>query len=61
MALNGLKMALKWLKTHEFGSKPDQLPENRKNRQVWSEITGKHGKLCFWDAANQERIKVKLC
>lgn len=26
-------MALKRLKTHEFGRNPDQLPENRKNLQ----------------------------
>nr|DAP69962.1 MAG TPA: hypothetical protein [Caudoviricetes sp.] len=28
-----MQMALKRLKTHEFGRNPDQLPENRKNRQ----------------------------
>lgn len=29
-------MALKRLKTCEFGRNPDQLPENRKNRQKWA-------------------------
>ena len=28
-------MALKRLKTCEFGRNPDQLPENRKNRKKW--------------------------
>ena len=31
-------MALKRLKTCEFGRNPDQLPENRKNRQKWKEF-----------------------
>lgn len=31
-------MALKRLKTHEFGRNPDQLPENRKNRQKWAAL-----------------------
>ena len=35
MALICLQMALKRLKTCEFGRNPDQLPENRKNRQKW--------------------------
>lgn len=32
-------MALKRLKTHEFGRNPDQLPENRKNRQKWAALS----------------------
>lgn len=31
-------MALKRLKTHEFGKNPDQLPENRKNLQKWASL-----------------------
>lgn len=31
-------MALKRLKTCEFGRNPDQLPENRKNRQKWAAL-----------------------
>lgn len=37
-ALDGLKMALKLLKTHEFGRNPDHLPENRKNQRKWMEL-----------------------
>ena len=38
-------MALKRLKTCEFGRNPEQLPENRKNRQKWEAfvlITGEN-------------------
>lgn len=31
-------MALKRLKTHEFGKNTDQLPENRKNIQKWASL-----------------------
>ena len=31
-------MALKRLKTCEFERNPDQLPENRKNRQKWATL-----------------------
>ena len=31
-------MALKRLKTREFGKNPDQLPENRKNLQKWASL-----------------------
>lgn len=31
-------MALKRIKTHEFGRNPDQLTENRKNRQKWAAL-----------------------
>lgn len=37
-ALDGLKMALIWLKTHEFEENPDHLPENRKNHRKWKEF-----------------------
>ena len=37
-ALICLQMALKRLKTHEFGRNPDQLPENRKNRKKWASL-----------------------
>ena len=32
------KMALKRLKTCEFGRNPDHLPENRKNKRKWKEF-----------------------
>ena len=31
-------MALKRLKTCEFGRNPDHLPENRKNQRKWNEF-----------------------
>lgn len=31
-------MAFKRLKTREFGRNPDQLPENRNNRQKWAAL-----------------------
>ena len=31
-------MALKRLKTCEFGRNPDHLPENRKNQRKWKEL-----------------------
>lgn len=37
-ALICLQMALKRLKTREFGRNPDQLTENRKNRQKWASL-----------------------
>ena len=38
MALKRSNMAFKRLKTREFGRNPDQLPENRKNRQKWAAL-----------------------
>lgn len=32
-------MAFKRLKTREFERNPDQLPENRKNRQKWATLS----------------------
>ena len=38
-ALICLQMALKRLKTREFGRNPDPLPETRKNRKKWKTFT----------------------
>lgn len=63
LALFGRKMGLKWLKTCEFGVKPDQFPEYRKNTLemggLLREQTGNRVKTCFGMSDIQETQKTK--